>query len=1261
MYDQAAKNLFGNGAIRLKRVLCGVIWAAVIFALLLALFSDLSTFAQTGADILIDANFDVNENGFSYEDDTFRNTSEPFYAFGAHSLTGGFNSSGSLQVYLGNNNDFDILDMSGGWQIDFDLSASVPVTVSFRYNLAIAQAYEQDEYSQVLLSVNDRLFSQGPNDYIVELTGSSSTPDGTGWQLAQIALGELNEGTHTLKIGGFNNKKTLENEFTYLRIDDVLVIASSPEPTPTPTFIPTITPTNTLVPTFTPTITPTNTLVPTFTLTITPTNTLVPTFTPTITPTNTLVPTFTLTITPTNTPLPTFTPTITFTDTPLPTFTPTITFTNTPLPTFTPTIAPTMASTAAISLTDVLTPTPQLSPTVTPSPLETATAISETPTVTSVPNESPTVIPNLTTPTLTATATPILILSTTPTIEETPTFSSPTPSSLTTTPTITPLTTPTPSPTTTPLEPEPSATVPPTSTPTLLPTLAPSTSVFINEIDLRTNDNNLYQFIELYDGGQGFRSLSGMTLVLFDGATNTAYAIIELEGYTTGPLGYFLIGQPDLDPSPNILLSQQLVQNNAGAIALYENMSSQFEIGSPITIENLVDAIVYNATINIEPDIEPDTEPDTELLALLLPEQIALNELQDGTEESMSLQRCPNGFGPIRTTESYSIGDATPKAPNDCGFDDSNVFGACGEIAPPIHTIQSRNQVSPVLGSTEVVIEGIVIGDFQDPENELGGFFVQEESFHIDTDKLTSEGIFVRTDGAGLDVKRGDIVRLQGDVQEFLGQTELSNIIRTEICGTSSSIVPLEITLPVEKSFSWEQYEGMLVKFPQTLYITDNYDQGRFGELTLSAFSRLSSPTNIALPGEEAAVVLEENARYRILLDDGSMILNPTDLPYREQGLVTRIGDAISQVEGVVSQHLDKYNIQPVAPVKISPLNERPIEVPDVGGTLKIASFNIQNYFNGDGAGKEFPTLYGADTLDEFERQSAKLVSAITRINADIMGIIEIENDSAPSSALTELVARLNQEVGAGTYNYIDTGIIGSDEIRVALIYQSASVTPVGDYKLLDSTIDETFNDLYNLPSLAQVFRDALTDNTITIVVNHLAARDADCSQIDDTNIDDGQENCSLTRSSAAKAIVSWLNQNPTQSSNRNTLIIGDLNAYAKEDPVQFLTQAGYTDLLQSFLSVSAYTYVNDGQAGYLDHALASPELLPRITDVTEWHINADESQAFDYRSDNSPDLYQPDPFRSSDHDPIVIGINMVTPVMQESSTGKLFLPLITR
>jgi predicted extracellular nuclease len=579
-------------------------------------------------------------------------------------------------------------------------------------------------------------------------------------------------------------------------------------------------------------------------------------------------------------------------------------------------------------------------------------------------------------------------------------------------------------------------------------------------------------------------------------------------------------------------------------------------------------------------------------------------------------------------------------------FTTSVSAGACGDPATPIHDIQGSGMSSPEAGNIHV-IEGVVVGDFQDIGGTyLGGFFLQEEDADADADPTTSEGIFVE-DGASpaTDVNVGDVVRVTGLVTESYGLTKLIDVTVVDVCnpGLASAAI---VNLPVANLNDWEWYEGMLIILPQTLYVTENYDLGRYGEVALSVGDRLDNPTNVVEPGAPVLALQELNDRSRIQLDDGSTAWNPTPTPYIGAENTLRTGDTLLGLTGVLHYEYGDREVHPTGPVNFTRANTRDAAPPDAGGAFTVASFNVLNYFItlDDSGAICGPTgglgCRGADNAAEFTRQRDKIIDAIVTMDADVIGLMEVENHPT-DGALQDLVTGLNSVAGAGTYAYLDTGTIGTDAIKVAFIYKPATATPIGPHAILDSSVDPRFIDTKNRPALAQTFAEDATGGMLTIAVNHLKSKGSDCDALGDPDAGDGQGNCNLTRTSAAEALVDWLATDPTGSKDDDFLIIGDLNAYAMEDPIDAIKAGGYTNLIELFLGLDAYSYVFQGQAGYLDHALATASLVGQVTGVVEWHINADEPSALDYNDYNDPSLYAPGPYRASDHDPVIVGLDL--------------------
>ncbi len=623
----------------------------------------------------------------------------------------------------------------------------------------------------------------------------------------------------------------------------------------------------------------------------------------------------------------------------------------------------------------------------------------------------------------------------------------------------------------------------------------------------------------------------------------------------------------------------------------------------------------------------------------------------DPTGASMSLDdpTSDNNVGANWCTAITPFGDGdlgTPGAANDCPT--IPPFGVCADPATFIHDVQGPGLFSPINGTPGVIVEGVVVGDFQDTSTGLSGFFLQEEDFDADGDPMTSEGVFLRDNGFGTPVAVGDVVRVQGDVNEFFSLTELRNVVNLAVCSSGASVSLTDINLPLAAVVDFEPTEGMLVKFPGDLYVSGNFNQGRFGEVDLSVGAPLDNPTNVVAPGGPALALSDLNNRSRIQLDDGSNVQNPLPLPpYLGDGNTLRTGDTVENLTAVLSYAFGAYELHPVAPVNFTRANTRSAP-PSVGGAVRVASFNVLNYFttldnSGDICGPASDDgCRGADNAIEFMQQRDKLLTAITTLNAHVVGVIEIEN-SPTDFPIGNLVDGLNNMTSPGTYAYVETGPIGTDAIRVGLIYQPASVTPFNAFEVLDSSVDPLFNDQRNRPVLAQSFSENTSGAVFTVAVNHLKSKGSSCSSIGDPDIGDGQGNCNGTRTDAAMALVNWLATDPTGSDSTDILIIGDLNAYSQEDPVITIEAGGYIDLVEALVGTGvadgAYSFNFLSESGSLDHGLSSPSMEEHVTGAAVWHINADEPRALDYNDFNQPLLYNPDEFRSSDHDPLLVGL----------------------
>jgi predicted extracellular nuclease len=567
----------------------------------------------------------------------------------------------------------------------------------------------------------------------------------------------------------------------------------------------------------------------------------------------------------------------------------------------------------------------------------------------------------------------------------------------------------------------------------------------------------------------------------------------------------------------------------------------------------------------------------------------------------------------------------------------------------PINQVQGSGLTSPLSG-TVVTVRGIVVGDFETNAG-LQGFYIQSEV--PDSDPNTSEGLFV-FNGNNNTVSLGDLVVVTDTVRETFNQTRLGNAPIILVCGPAPLPAPTDVTLPFSSPDAPEAFEGMRVRLPQNLTVTDNYFLGRFGQVTLSFGGRLQQPTQITTPGTLANALQAANDLNRIILDDTTNQQNPDPVIFARNGLTLtaantlRGGDTVSNVVGVMtygwggaSASPDAYRVRPTGPVTFTAANPRPAAPLPVGGSLRVASVNLLNYFNTFGAGNctlgvggGATDCRGADNAAEFTRQVSKTIPMLLGLNADVIGLMELENDGyGPASAIQDLVNRLNAATAPGTYAFINpdaalgvTNTLGVDAIKVGFIYRPARVTPVGQTAVLTSgafglfTLTDNSQIQRNRPALAQSFQDNATGARFTAVVNHFKSKGSSCANNQspvgpDPDTGDGQGNCNLTRTAAAQQLAAWLATVPTGINDPDILILGDLNSYAKEDPITALKNAGYINLAEDRLGLTSYSYSFQGQWGSLDYALASPSLNPQVTGIAKWHINADEPVVLDYNT----------------------------------------------
>ncbi len=618
-----------------------------------------------------------------------------------------------------------------------------------------------------------------------------------------------------------------------------------------------------------------------------------------------------------------------------------------------------------------------------------------------------------------------------------------------------------------------------------------------------------------------------------------------------------------------------------------------------------------------------------------------------------------------------------------------------------INVIQGSGLATTLTGAaaTGLTIQGVVTAF----KPNLQGFYIQEETADQDADATTSEGIFVfygTTLPAGLNANSvGDIVQVTGNVVETNGMTRLTTLsgFQTIIDNAAQTLpAPVAITLPVAALANWEAVEGMLVTVSSgttvggKLVVTDSQNYGQFGQLTLTSDDLLVNFTETNTPSTAGyTAYIASTVRDQIVVDDSTTAQNTDVLGANGAPLsasnTLRAGSSVASVTGVLDQSTTNpssapyettYRIQTTENV-VYTAAPRPtaasLPANVTNAEIKVASVNVLNYFTDLADGNDNTTEFtnplgtafssrGANSAAEFTRQKDKLVANILGLNADVVGLMEMQNNGFGdgTSGIDSLVDALNLVAGAGTYAYVSgpypdgngapAATAGGDAIMVAFLYKPAKVTLVGQAATpdLSNAAYDAFTSTYGSRApVAQTFKAVGDNEVFTVVANHFKSKgSATATQGLDAN--DGAGNANLARDRASTQLLSWLATNPTGSTDTDILLIGDFNAYSNEQPITTLTNAGYTKVS------TGLSYVFDGLWGSLDHAISSTSLTSQVTGAVKWGINAEEPTVLDYNIEfkstgQQTSFYAPDAYRSSDHNPVLIGLNLDSPAVNLS------------
>ncbi|GIE78973.1 multifunctional nuclease/2',3'-cyclic-nucleotide 2'-phosphodiesterase/5'-nucleotidase/3'-nucleotidase [Actinoplanes philippinensis] len=747
------------------------------------------------------------------------------------------------------------------------------------------------------------------------------------------------------------------------------------------------------------------------------------------------------------------------------------------------------------------------------------------------------------------------------------------------------------------------------------PVAAATDAPFISEIHYDNTGTDSGEAVEI-EAPVGY-DLSDWQLYLYNGSNNKVYTPT-----------YTLSG---VVPASGVVVQNYAangVQNGApDAIALVKPDGTVAEF---LSYEGVITAADGPALGRTSVDIEV-SEPDT------TPVGQSLQKI-DGVWKAPAA----NTFGTLNTA-------VTPEDP-----DPEDPGAGCDTtVTHTIAQVQGTGAATGLAGSV-VTVEGVVTADHR--TGGYNGIYIQTAGTGGDRPVVAgaaSDGIFVYLTATAANhptVAIGDVVRVTGTVSEYNALTQITIGAKSDVqvCSTGAALpAPVPLALPLSDE-ARESAEGMLVAPVGAYTVSDVYNTNRYGEVILAAGSVPARiPTDIARPGSDAANAQKAaNKAGRILLDDARTTnLASAGLPptYITKDEPLRVGDTVEKFgAGVLSYGFSEWRLQPATPVDANTpavsrttfkaSNPRTAAPAEVGGDIRVASFNVLNYFvhfGGDARG-------AADEAAK-EKQEAKIVSAISALDADVVALMEIENsvrfeNVETQLALKTLVGELNAVDGAGTWDYVRSPAelptpAEQDVITSAIIYKPAKATPKGASKSIN---DETVWGNAREP-IAQTFHSGAID--FTVVANHFKSKSTSVTPTGD-NVDtgDGQGAYNGDRKRQAASLATFVEGLGTDK----VILLGDFNSYGQEDPLQVLYDKGYTDAHATHAPDKS-SYVFGGESGSLDHALVTGEFAKRITGVDIWNINSVESFAFEY--DGYAPFYESGPFRSSDHDPVVVGL----------------------
>ncbi|MDZ7813140.1 MAG: ExeM/NucH family extracellular endonuclease [Ideonella sp.] len=459
-----------------------------------------------------------------------------------------------------------------------------------------------------------------------------------------------------------------------------------------------------------------------------------------------------------------------------------------------------------------------------------------------------------------------------------------------------------------------------------------------------------------------------------------------------------------------------------------------------------------------------------------------------------------------------------------------------------------------------------------------------------------------------------------------------------EGCAVQATLVEL----PLRPALQSGALEGMLVELAGPLTVGQVLNTSAGARLWLSAGPRERVATDQARPGPAAQQHAAQAAARRVdvSLDAETEWLKPHSLakPRHWRG-----GQVLETLRGVrdsraASTARGLRLIATQIALAVPDEGRPPPPPPPQRGQLRVAGVNLHNFFTSLGTAQadvlqdlddvepeacrqghqqSWRWCRGAPDWASYQQQRDKLVDLLLALKADVVGVMEVQNNQG--RALQALVEALNARVGETQWAAVAPSPdgAGQDAVAVGLLYRPARLHPVG------SARNDT-RAVHHRPPLAQIFRTA-QGLELLVVVNHFKSRQCLRAKGADQDQQDGQGCFNHRRRLQAQALHRFVEDLQRQGAPQAALLLGDFNAHTHEAPLTELGDLGWQDVLSRH-APGVWSYVWAGQAGRLDHVLASPSLSLSLSAAGSWPVNSDEPPQSARR---------PGPWRASDHDPI--------------------------